>query len=160
MNFTFNLHPFQDAIFCLQSPKKKRHIFKCNLIWKTGNFIQLEFPSNVWGRREKISPHPIHDKSFFDISQNAYGRRVNLEAFSLLQFSTWVTQMCGFLIQERTDQVQDPGKFVRTTYLNHFFIFWSNYLGICVVHEGYLEAFQFTACPPEFQDGGHVVEIL
>lgn len=109
---------------------------------------------------KKISPHPIHDKSFFDISQNAYGRRVNLEAFSLLQFSTWVTQMCGFLIQERTDQVQDPGKFVRTTYLNHFFIFWSNYLSICVVHEGYLEAFQFTACPPEIQDGWHVVEIL
>lgn len=97
---------------------------------------------------------------FFYISQNAYGRRVNLEAFSLLQFSTWVTRMCGFLIQERTDQVQDPGKFVCTTYLNHFFIFWSNYLSICVVHEGYLEAFQFTACPLEIQDGWHVVEIL
>ena len=123
MNFTFNLHPFQDVIFCLQSPKKNALFSSVISSEKLETLFNWSSPPMSEAEGKKYLPTPSMISLFFDISQNAYGRRVNLEAPSLLQFSTWVTRMCGFLIQERTDQAQDPGKFVCTTYLNHFFIF-------------------------------------
>ena len=81
-----------------------------------------------------MTPTLLRKRIIFDTSQNAIWSHVLHAVFLFRQFSPWVTQTFGFLIQELTDQAQDPGKFVPTVYLSCCcLIFWNVLADFCCI---------------------------